>query len=169
MHELQEADVRILSALQLDGGLSIAALSEKVNLSHNSVWRRIKTLESDGVIQRRAVILSAEKIGLNLTVFVSIKASEHSEEWLERFAAVVRDLPEIVELYRMTGDVDYLMKVRVSSISDYDVVYKKLIAGAKLVDVSSAFVMEEMKHTTALPLKAKPRAALPPSPACPPR
>lgn len=155
--ELDEADVRILSALQNDGSLSIASLSESVNLSHNSVWRRLKTLEASGVIRRRVALLDPTLLGLGLTVFVNIRTSEHSEEWLEKFAKAVTDLPEVVELYRMSGDVDYLMKLRVSSIEDYDRVYKRLIGIVHLTDVSSAFAMEEMKNTTALPIKAKTR------------
>jgi len=150
--KLDEADVRILSALQKDGTLSIAALSEAVNLSHNSCWRRLRRLEEANVIAARVALLDPAALGLDLTVFVSIRASEHSEEWLDAFAKSATAMPEVVELYRMAGDVDYLMKLKVKNIAAYDAVYKRLIASVKLVDVSSAFAMEEMKHTTALPL-----------------
>ncbi|GAA0298350.1 Lrp/AsnC family transcriptional regulator [Sphingomonas oligophenolica] len=149
---LDEADIRILSALQKDGTLSIAALSEAVNLSHNSCWRRLRRLEDAKVITGRVALLDPGALGLNLTVFVSIRTSEHSEEWLKAFAESATAMPEVVELYRMAGDVDYLMKLKVGSIAAYDAVYKRLIAAVKLTDVSSAFAMEEMKHTTALPL-----------------
>lgn len=149
---LDEADIRILSALQKDGTLSIAALSEVVNLSHNSCWRRLRRLEDAKVISSRVALLDSGALGLDLTVFVSIRTSEHTEEWLDAFAKSATIMPEVVELYRMAGDVDYLMKLRVSSIAAYDAVYKRLIASVKLTDVSSAFAMEEMKHTTALPL-----------------
>lgn len=150
--KLDEADIRILSALQKDGTLSIAALSEVVNLSHNSCWRRLRRLEDAKVISARVALLDPGALGLDLTVFVSIRASEHSEEWLNAFAESATVMPEVVELYRMAGDVDYLMKLKVGNIAAYDAVYKRLIAAVKLTDVSSAFAMEEMKHTTALPL-----------------
>lgn len=149
---LDAADIRILAALQGDGTLSMAALAEIVNLSHNACWRRVKRLEEDGVIKGRVALLDARAIGANVTVFVSVKASEHSQEWLDNFAATVRAIPEVVEFYRMSGDVDYLLKVQVGSIADYDAVYKRLIRTARLTDVSSTFAMEELKHTTALPL-----------------
>ncbi|MFA5963461.1 MAG: Lrp/AsnC family transcriptional regulator [Sphingomonas sp.] len=149
---LDEADIRILAALQKDGTLSIAALSEIVNLSHNSCWRRLRRLEDAKVISGRVALLDPGALGLDLTVFVSIRTSEHSEEWLKTFAESATAMPEVVELYRMAGDVDYLMKLKVGSIAAYDAVYKRLIAAVKLTDVSSAFAMEEMKHTTALPL-----------------
>ncbi|MBT0670959.1 Lrp/AsnC family transcriptional regulator [Novosphingobium profundi] len=153
---LDAADLRILGALQKDGTLSIAALSERVNLSHNSCWRRLKRLDAAGVIKGRVALLDPAKLGLQLTAYVSIRTREHSEAWLREFAAAVESLPEIVELYRMTGDVDYLMKIRVPSIEAYDAVYKRLIAKVRLTDVSSAFAMEEMKNTTELPLFAAP-------------
>jgi len=153
---LDDADIRILGALQKDGTLSVAALSEVVHLSHNSCWRRLKRLEAAGAITGRVALLDPVKLGLELTAYVSIRTSEHSDEWLRSFAHAVETMPEIVELYRMTGDVDYLMKIRVSSIAAYDAVYKKLIGMVKLTDVSSAFAMEEMKNTTELPLAMSP-------------
>lgn len=151
-----EADLRILAALQKDGTLSIAALSETIALSHNSCWRPLKRLEAAGAIKGRVALLDAAKLGLELTAYVSIRTSEHNDGWLADFKRAVAALPEIVELYRMTGDVDYLMKVRVANIEAYDTVYKKLIGMVKLTDVSSAFAMEEMKNTTELPLSTSP-------------
>lgn len=149
---LDAADVRILSALQADATLSMAALAEIVHLSHNACWRRVKRLEDAGVIRARVALLDAEALGVGVTVFVSVRAREHAQDWLDEFAAAVRDIPEVVEFYRMSGDVDYLLKLQVASIAAYDAVYKRLIKAARLTDVSSAFAMEELKHTTALPL-----------------
>ena len=155
---LDAADVRILSALEEDATLSAAAIADLVNLSHNACWRRIKRLEDLHVIKRRVAILDARALGMNVTVFVTVRASEHSEEWLDTFAAAVRALPEVLEFYRMSGDIDYLLKLQVESIEAYDAVYKRLIKAVKLIDVSSAFAMEEMKHTTALPLPSPRRS-----------
>ncbi|WP_439533068.1 Lrp/AsnC family transcriptional regulator [Polymorphobacter sp.] len=149
---LDEADIRILSALQDDATLSVASVSQRVNMSQNACWRRIKRLEESGVIARRVTLLDPARLGLEMTVFVSIRASEHSEEWLESLNTVVRDMPEVVEFYRMTGDVDYLLKLKVENIGAYDAVYRRLIRAVRLTDVSSAFSMEEIKCTTALPL-----------------
>lgn len=154
---LNEADIRILRVMQEDATLSVAAIAETVHMSHNACWRRIKRLEEAGVISRRVTLLDPTALGLDMTVFVSIRASEHSEEWLNGFAAAVRAIPEVVEFYRMSGDVDYLLKLRVQNIAAYDAVYKRLIKAVRLTDVSSAFAMEELKHTTALPLLATSR------------
>lgn len=150
---IDEADVRILSALQEDGTLSVAAVSELVHLSQNACWRRMKRLEEDGVISKRVTLLNPARLGLELIVFVSIKTSEHSEEWLSHFAEVVHAMPEVVEFYRMTGEVDYLLKLKVENMAAYDKAYKRLISQVRITDVSSAFAMEEIKHTTSLPLK----------------
>ena len=151
--QLDGIDLRILGVLQEDASLSIHEVAEQVHLSQNACWRRIKRLDEEGVIRRRVALLDADKLGVGVTVFVSVRTSEHSETWLSDFAAAVRDMPEVVELHRMTGDIDYLIKLRVHDIADYDGVYKRLIRSVKLSDVSSAFVMEEIKQTTALPLR----------------
>lgn len=153
---LNEADIRILRVMQEDATLSIAAIAESVHMSHNACWRRIKRLEEAGVISRRVTLLDPTALGLDMTVFVSIRASEHSEEWLNSFATAVRAIPEVVEFYRMSGDIDYLLKLRVQNIAAYDAVYKRLIKAVRLTDVSSTFAMEELKHTTALPLLFSP-------------
>lgn len=152
---LDDADIRILGILQEDATLSIANVAVKANMSQNACWRRIKRLEESGVISKRVTILDASALGLDLTVFVSMRASEHSEAWLDMLNAAVRDIPEVVEFYRMTGDVDYLLKVRVENMAAYDAVYRRLIRSIRLTDVSSAFSMEEIKCTTALPLAAR--------------
>lgn len=150
---IDDADIRILGIMQDDATLSIANIAAKANMSNNTCWRRIKRMEEAGVISRRVTLLDASKLGLDMTVFVSVRASEHSEEWLQKLTDVVRDIPEVVEFYRMSGDVDYLLKLRVESIGAYDAVYRRLIRSVRLTDVSSAFSMEEIKCTTALPLK----------------
>ena len=150
---LDEADIRILGVLQHDASLSIASVASEVHMSQNACWRRVKRLEESGVIAKRVTLLNPEALGLALTVFVSMRASEHSEEWLESLKAVIRDIPEVVEFYRMTGDVDYLLKLRVANMAAYDAAYRKIIRKIRLSDVSSAFSMEEIKCTTALPLE----------------
>ncbi len=153
---IDDADLLILGIMQEDATLSIANSAAKANMSNNTCWRRIKRMEEAGVISRRVTLLDASKLGLDMTVFVSVRASEHSEEWLQKLTDVVRDIPEVVEFYRMSGDVDYLLKLRVESIGAYDAVYRRLIRSVRLTDVSSAFSMEEIKCTTALPLKRTP-------------
>ena len=152
MNKLDRADVAILSELQNDGSLSIAALSERVGLSTTPCWKRLKRLEEDGIIERRVALLNRKKVGLPVTVFVSVRTAHHDEKWLAQFAATVIALPEVVEFHRMSGDVDYLLKVVTSDIDGYDRIYKRLIKVAQLTSVSSAFSMEQIKFTTALPL-----------------
>lgn len=154
--KLDDADLRILDVLQEEATLSVANIAQRANMSHNACWRRIKRLEEEGIITQRVTLLDAAKLGLDLTVFVSIRAAEHSEEWLKQLTEVVRDMPEVVEFYRMTGDVDYLLKLRVENMASYDTVYRRLIRAVRLTDVSSAFSMEEIKCTTALPLERAP-------------
>lgn len=150
--DLDATDRRLLRALQRDAALPVAELAAEAGLSATPCWRRIKRLEEAGVIRARVALLEPQAIGLPVTVFVSIKTGEHSQSWLEAFRAGVAGIPEIVELYRMSGDVDYLLKIVAADIADYDRIYKKLIKVAKLTDVSSSFAMEQMKYTTELPL-----------------
>ncbi len=150
---LDKLDCLILDALQHDGSLSIAQLGERVGLSSTPCWKRVKRLEEEGYIERRVAIVNRKKVGLPVTVFVSIRAGQHDEKWLARFAAGVALLPEVQEFHRMSGDVDYLLKVVTSSIEGYDTFYKKLIRVAQLSGVSSAFSMEQIKSTTALPME----------------
>ena len=153
MSHLDKFDCAILAALQADGTLSIAALSEKVGLSSTPCWKRVKRLEEEGFIENRVSIINRQKVGLPVTVFVSVRTNEHDEKWLTRFAAAVIALPEVLEFHRMSGDVDYLLKVVTTDIGGYDRFYKKLIKTAQLTGVSSAFSMEQIKCTTALPLE----------------
>lgn len=150
--ELDRLDTRILTALQADAGQAIADLAAAVGLSANACWRRVKRLEELGVIRGRVALLDPEKIGLGVTVFVAVRTNEHNDAWLQQFAEAVGQIPEVVEFYRMSGDVDYLLKVVVTDIGHYDRVYKRLIKSVKLTDVSSSFAMEQMKYTTALPV-----------------
>jgi len=152
--KLDGTDLRILAILQENAERSISDIAEAIHLSQNACWRRIRRLEEEGYILKRVALLDAVKLGAGMTVFVMVRAGEHSQEWLERFAEAVRKIPEIVEFYRMTGEVDYLIKIRVADIAGYDRVYKQLIRSAPLTDVSGAFAMEELKHTTAIPLPA---------------
>src|SRR5437868_5588136 len=150
--KLDGIDLRILALLQEHTERSISEIAEAIHLSQNACWRRIRQLEEQGYILKRVALLDAVKLGAGMTVFVMVRAGEHSQEWLERFAEAVRKIPEIVEFYRMSGEVDYLIKIRVADIAGYDRVYKQLIRSAPLTDVSGAFAMEELKHTTAIPL-----------------
>jgi Lrp/AsnC family transcriptional regulator len=152
IRKLDKIDIKILDLLQRNAKKSAAEIGDQVNLSQNACWRRINLLEQEGYINSTAALLDANKLGAGLIVFVSIRAAEHSEEWLLKFATVVSKIKEVVEFYRMTGDTDYLLKLRVKDISAYDAVYKRLIKQVRLTDVSSAFAMEEMKYTTCVPL-----------------
>ncbi len=152
---LDSADVRILGSLQEDASRSIAEVAVLVGLSQNACWRRIKRLEEDGVVRRRVALLDPESVGAGTVVFAMVRAAEHSEEWLNGFAAAVRRIPEVVEFYRMSGEMDYLLKLRVGDIAHYDRVYRRLINAVKLSDISSSFAMEELKNTTALPLEVQ--------------
>jgi Lrp/AsnC family transcriptional regulator len=145
-------DRRILRLLQEDATLAVAEIAQRVGLSTTPCWRRIQNLERSGVIQRRVALLDPDKVNVGVTVFVRVKTSQHTYEWLERFAAAVAAIDEVVELYRMSGEIDYLLRIVVPDIAAYDAVYKRLIKAADLADVSSNFAMERIKHTTALPL-----------------
>lgn len=153
MNQLDRYDYAILSALQVDGTLSVAQLSERIGLSATPCWKRIRRLEEEGYLENRVAIVNRRKVGLSVTVFVSVRTSQHDDKWLARFAAAVIALPEVQEFHRMSGDIDYLLKVVTSDIEGYDRFYKKLIKVAQLSGVSSAFSMEQIKFTTALPLE----------------
>jgi Lrp/AsnC family transcriptional regulator len=149
---LDEMDVKILRILQQDCTRSVADVGKEVGLSTTPCWRRIQKLEEAGIIKRRVAVLDPPSVNAGVTVFVSIKTDQHSLAWLERFHAAVIDFPEVVEFYRMSGEVDYLLRVVVPDIAAYDTFYKKLIARIEISKVSSAFAMEQIKYTTALPL-----------------
>ena len=149
---MDKTDRKLLALLQEDCTLSIAQLADQVNLSQTPAWKRVQRLEQTGVIERRVALLSPEKLGLGLTVFVSIEAGDHSPDWLARFADAVTSFPEVVEVHRMAGDIDYMLRVVTRDIAAYDSFYKRLIACVPLKNVSSRFSMERVKFTTALPL-----------------
>jgi len=145
-------DRKILALLQQDASRSVAEIGNLVGLSSTPCWKRIQRLEAEGVIERRVALVDQDKIGLGVTVFVSIETGDHSQDWLRRFAEVVGAMPEVMEFYRMAGDVDYMLRVVVPDIQGYDTFYKKLIASVPLTNVTSRFAMEKIKSTTALPI-----------------
>ena len=149
---LDRTDLQILAALQEDASLPVAELAEKVGLTSTPCWRRVQKLEESGVIRKRVALLDPALLNVGVTVFVSIRTSQHSIKWLKAFNSLVDTIPEIIEVYRMAGDTDYLLRVAVPDIAAYDRVYKRLIQGVDMTDVSSSFAMEQMKYTTALPL-----------------
>lgn len=149
---MDKKDRSILALLQADARLSNNEIAERVHLSATACWKRIQQMQEVGLIRRQVCLLDNQKAGLGLTVFVSIKTNRHNLEWFEKFSLGVKDMPEVMEFYRMTGDTDYLLKVVVPDIAGFDIIYKKLICVAELFDVSSSFAMEEIKYTTALPL-----------------
>jgi len=145
-------DRKILTVLQDDASRSVAEIGQRVGLSSTPCWKRIQRLEAEGVILKRVALVDQDKLGLGVTVFVSIETGDHSEAWLTRFADVVGAMPEVMEFYRMAGDVDYMLRVVVSDIQGYDGFYKRLIAAVPLKNVTSRFAMEKIKSTTALPI-----------------
>ena len=150
---LDEMDVKILSILQEDCTRPVADIGKEVGLSTTPCWRRIQKLEETGVIRKRVAVLEPERVNAGVTVFVSIKTDKHSTAWLDKFHKAVDDFPEVIEFYRMSGEVDYLLRVVVPDIRAYDEFYKKMISRIEIAKVSSAFAMEQMKYTTALPLQ----------------
>ncbi len=149
---MDNTDRKILSILQEDASLSVAEIASRVNLSQTPAWRRIQRLEEAGVIERRVALLNPDSIGLGLTVFVEIETGDHSAEWITGFAAAVSQMPEVMEVYRMAGDVDYLLRIAVGDMAAYDAFYRKLIEEVPLKNVTSRCAMERVKSTTAYPL-----------------
>ncbi len=144
-------DLKILGIMQRDASLSVGEIAERVALSKTACWRRIQKLEQTSVIRGKVALLNPDALNLGLTVYISVRTNQHNDQWVQQFNAVVEDIPEVLEVYRMSGDLDYLMKAVVSDMAGYDRLYKKLIV-VDLFDVSSSFVMETMKQTTELPL-----------------
>lgn len=149
---LDRMDRNILAILQRDCTMPVAEIGRQVGLSTTPCWRRIQKMEDQEIIQRRVALLDCKKINAGVTVFVSISTSQHEQKWLDRFHEVIRKFPEVVEFYRMSGQVDYLLRVVVPDIERYDIFYKKLISSIELSNVSSSFAMEQIKFTTELPL-----------------
>ena len=152
MNHLDAIDRRLLTLLQQDASLSVAELAEQVGLSQTPCWKRIKRLEADGFITARVALLDRMLLGQGTTVFVSVRTNQHDEAWLADFAQAICAIPEVTEFYRMSGDVDYLLKIVCRDIADYDRIYKSMIRAAKFSDVSSSFAMEQIKYTTQVPL-----------------
>ncbi|ROZ78787.1 Lrp/AsnC family transcriptional regulator [Ramlibacter sp. WS9] len=150
--KLDAIDLKILESVQRDAGLQISELAARVGLSQTPCWRRIQRLREAGVITRNVMLVDAQKVNVGVTVFVAVKTSTHTEAWFKRFKSTVELIPEVVEFYRMSGDIDYLLKVVVPDIAAYDRVYKRMTADTAISDVSSSFAMEELKFTTELPL-----------------
>lgn len=153
---LDAIDRKILAVLQQDASLSVAEIGDRVGLSSTPCWKRIQRLEADGVITKRVALVDQDKIGLGLSVFVSIESGDHSDAWLQTFADAVSAMPEVIEFYRMAGDVDYMLRVVVADMRAYDHFYKKLIGTVPLKNVTSRFAMEKIKSVTALPVPAMP-------------
>jgi Lrp/AsnC family transcriptional regulator len=149
---MDRLDCEILRLLQKDATQSVAEIAEKIGLSTTPCWRRIQSLEKQGIINKRVVLLNPEKIGLSMTVFVQVKAAKHDSVWLKKFAEHATNIEQIVEFYRMSGEYDYMLKVVVADMQAFDVFYKKLVDGIDLSDVTSSFAMEQIKYTTALPV-----------------
>jgi Lrp/AsnC family transcriptional regulator len=150
-------DRKILAVVQQDASLSVAEIGQRVGLSSTPCWKRLQKLEAEGIISGRVALIDPDKIGLGITVFVSVETGDHSEDWLKRFADLVSAMPEVMEFYRMAGDVDYMLRVVVRDMQSYDAFYKRLIASVPLKNVTSRFAMERIKSTTALPIGEIPK------------
>src|SRR5882757_865818 len=147
-------DRKILRVLQEDASLSVAEIGDRVGLSSTPCWKRVQRMENEGIIIGKVALVDQNKIGLGLSVFVSVESSDHSDAWLKKFAAAVSAMPEVIEFYRMAGDVDYVLRVVVADMRSYDIFYKKLISAVALKNVTSRFAMEKIKSVTALPVPA---------------
>ncbi|MFK7744111.1 MAG: Lrp/AsnC family transcriptional regulator [Roseobacter sp.] len=150
--KLDEIDRKILRLLQKDASLSVDALAEKVHLSRNACWRRVKSLEATKTILRRVAVLDPDAVGLGLLVLVMVRTNRHDSDWLKLFHDAVRHMPEIISAHRMSGDLDYVLRVRVATVRDYDIFYQRLISRVPVSDISASFVMEDIKDTTELPV-----------------
>jgi len=149
---VDKKDKAILAALQDDATMTVSDIAAQIGLSKSACWRRIQALEEDGVISARVTLLNQEKLGLDLTVYAMIRTHEHTQEWFNHFHAMVTTMPNVMEVHRLSGDVDYLLRAVVPDIKSYDEMYKEMISKVDLYDVSSSFSMETIKYTTALPL-----------------
>lgn len=151
--KLDSTDLKILAILQDDASLPVAEIAGRVNLSQTPCWRRIQRMEAQGVIRKRVALIDPGAVGLDLSIFVDIETNDHSEAWLTKFAEVVQSMPEVMDVYRMAGDVDYMLRIAVSSMSGYDDFYRRLIAAVPLKNVTSRIAMERVKGTTAYPIR----------------
>ncbi len=151
--KLDAIDRKLLEMLQLNCDTPIAELAATVQLSTTPCWRRIQRMKEAGIITAHVALVDPKSVNVGVTVFVNVKTNQHAQAWFDQFNATVESIPEVVEFYRMSGDIDYLLRIVVPDIAAYDGVYKRLIAGTQLFDVSSSFAMEQLKFTTALPLR----------------
>lgn len=149
---MNDKDLAILRWLQKDGSLSMDELAERVALSKTAVWRRVRKLEEDGVIRKRVALIDQKAVGFGVTVFAIIRTNQHSDDWYHRFSDAVMGIPEILDVYRASGDVDYILRIVARDMDDYDRVYRQLIKKCEFSDVSSTFVMEIIKQTAELPI-----------------
>ena len=149
---LDDIDLRLLRCLQDDASISMDELAGRTNLSRNACWRRVKRMEERGVIRGRVALVDPEAVGLGLSVFVVIRTNAHERDWLGKFEEAVRTLPEIQGAHRMSGDIDYVLRLRVPNVRGYDRFYQRLIAKVPIADISASFVMDDIKDTTALPI-----------------
>lgn len=149
---MDSTDRKILELLQDDASMPIGDIARLVNLSQTPCWRRIQKLTESGIIRKRVALVDPDKIGLGLTIFVEVESGDHSRAWLESFAGAVVEMPEVMEIYRMAGEVDYLLRITVANMAEFDDFYRRLIARVKLKNVTSRFAMERVKYTTAYPV-----------------
>ena len=152
IEKIDRIDRAILNALQNDASLSVDDVSQRVNLSRNACWRRIKVMEDAGVIKARVALVNPASVGVPLTAMVLVRTNKHDEMWMKDFQSALQAFPEVVGAYRMTGDLDYVLRVRVADVPAYDAFYKRLTSRISVSDISASFVMEEIKETTAVPL-----------------
>ena len=149
---MDSTDRKILNLLQTDASLTVKQIAQQIALSGTPGWKRIQTLEQNGFIRASVALLAPKKVNASVTVFMAIKTDQHTSDWIERFNREESQLPEVMEIYRMSGEIDYLLRVVVSSIEAHDAFYKKLIDRIELANVTSSFAMEQIKYTTALPV-----------------
>ena len=152
MIEIDQIDRKLLRALQRDASLGVEALGELVGLSRNACWRRIRLMEEAGVIKARVALVDPDALGLGLTVFIAVRTDRHEPDWQDKFTRAVASMPEILGAYRTSGDLDYLLKAKVTDVRAYDRLYQRLIRKVELADISASFVMEEIMETTELPI-----------------
>jgi len=150
---MDEIDRKLLALLQEDCTLSMAQLADAVGLSTTPCWKRVNRLQTSGVITRQVALVDPDRVGVGLSVFVAIEAQEHTVEWTGRFITAVSAMPEVMEIWRMAGEVDYMLRVAAAGMAEFDAFYKRLTASVPMRNVTSRFAMERMKHTTAYPLQ----------------
>jgi Lrp/AsnC family transcriptional regulator len=150
METLDAIDRKILNALQEDAALSLDQLGDAIGLSRNACWRRVKMMEASGVISKRVALVDPDKVGLGLMVFMQVRTNSHDPDWQKAFSNATNAISGILSVYRMTGDLDYLIRARVSGMADYDRLYQQLITRLPIADIAASFVMEKIKDSTAL-------------------